>query len=159
LKNVLALSIVLSVVGCGAPETTVSDDSQLKSHQFCGGIGGFDCPAGYDCVDDKHDNCDPKKGGVDCGGICVRRGKAPAGTCDYSAPGLHYVGTSADQCLTIKFTCNPGQEYFSDACGCGCQDCPIIDCPAPPAGCQYESPATNGSCPTSCGTLVCTTPA
>lgn len=39
---------------------------------MCGGIGGFTCedPAMV-CVDDPRDDCDPKKGGADCGGLCV----------------------------------------------------------------------------------------
>ncbi|RKU49143.1 hypothetical protein DL546_008149 [Coniochaeta pulveracea] len=44
---------------------------------FCGGIAGLVCkdgkgkPDGRLCVDDPRDDCDPKKGGADCGGICV----------------------------------------------------------------------------------------
>jgi hypothetical protein len=37
----------------------------------CGGIAGIKCPAGQTCIDDPNDNCDPKHGGADCGGICV----------------------------------------------------------------------------------------
>jgi len=38
----------------------------------CGGIGGnVPCPTGTTCVDDPTDDCDPAKGGADCGGICV----------------------------------------------------------------------------------------
>ncbi len=40
--------------------------------QFCGGIAGIPCPEGFTCVDDPRDNCNPKTGGADCGGICVR---------------------------------------------------------------------------------------
>ncbi|RXG44879.1 hypothetical protein VDGE_03799 [Verticillium dahliae] len=38
---------------------------------FCGGIGGLPCPEGLVCIDDPRDGCDPKKGGADCGGVCV----------------------------------------------------------------------------------------
>jgi hypothetical protein len=39
---------------------------------FCGGIGGKACPEkGQRCVDDPDDDCDPGKGGADCGGMCV----------------------------------------------------------------------------------------
>ena len=40
--------------------------------QFCGGIAGIPCPEGFTCVDNPNDNCSPKTGGADCGGICVR---------------------------------------------------------------------------------------
>jgi hypothetical protein len=39
--------------------------------QFCGGIAGFPCPSGEACIDDPSDDCDPRNGGADCGGICV----------------------------------------------------------------------------------------
>ncbi len=38
--------------------------------QACGGIAGIPCPAGKTCVDDPSDDCDPKRGGADCPGIC-----------------------------------------------------------------------------------------
>ena len=38
----------------------------------CGGFTGEPCHApGQICVDDPRDECDPKAGGADCGGICV----------------------------------------------------------------------------------------
>lgn len=50
----------------------------------------------------------------------------------------HYVGTSAEQCAVIKFTCPANTGYFQNECGCGCiQDeaCPEwLNCmpPMPP---------------------------
>jgi len=38
--------------------------------QTCGGFGGFPCPGAGQCIDDPRDDCDPKNGGADCGGIC-----------------------------------------------------------------------------------------
>jgi hypothetical protein len=38
--------------------------------QACGGIAGIRCPEGKTCVDNPADDCDPKKGGADCSGIC-----------------------------------------------------------------------------------------
>ena len=39
---------------------------------MCGGIAGFPCPDGFECVDDPSDSCDPRTGGADCGGMCVK---------------------------------------------------------------------------------------
>ncbi|TPX12482.1 uncharacterized protein E0L32_006894 [Thyridium curvatum] len=38
---------------------------------FCGGFAGIQCKGGKKCVDDPRDDCDPKHGGADCGGICI----------------------------------------------------------------------------------------
>ncbi|MDQ3186593.1 MAG: Kazal-type serine protease inhibitor family protein [Pseudomonadota bacterium] len=38
--------------------------------QACGGIAGIQCPQGKTCADDPTDDCDPKRGGADCPGIC-----------------------------------------------------------------------------------------
>jgi hypothetical protein len=38
--------------------------------KLCGGIAGFGCPTGQSCIDDPRDDCDPKHGGADCGGLC-----------------------------------------------------------------------------------------
>ena len=40
---------------------------------------------------------------------------------DEDDPNKKYVGESPDQCAVIRFTCEEGQEYFADDCGCGCQ--------------------------------------
>lgn len=40
--------------------------------EFCGGFAGFACKdKNKICIDDPRDDCDPKNGGADCGGICV----------------------------------------------------------------------------------------
>lgn len=44
---------------CGKPE-----------QQVCGGIAAIQCAQGKTCVDDPADDCDPKRGGADCPGIC-----------------------------------------------------------------------------------------
>src|SRR6185369_433859 len=112
LNKLFALGIVMAAVGCNAPEgSTSSTEDDIKTYQFCGGIAGLQCPDGFECVDNPRDNCDPKKGGADCGGICVKRGKP--NKCDYNEPGLHYVGTSLAQCSVIKCLCTVGTAYFS----------------------------------------------
>jgi hypothetical protein len=41
--------------------------------------------------------------------------------CDFTAdPNRNYVGQSTEQCATLRFVCEEGQEYFADECGCGC---------------------------------------
>jgi hypothetical protein len=50
------------------------DDAALDCEpagQFCGGIAGFPCPEPLHCVDDPNDDCDPARGGADCGGMCT----------------------------------------------------------------------------------------
>jgi hypothetical protein len=44
----------------------------VKKNPFCGGFAGFKCrDVGAKCVDDPSDDCDPKRGGADCSGLCV----------------------------------------------------------------------------------------
>jgi hypothetical protein len=38
----------------------------------CGGIANLKCASGTICIDNPNDSCDPKNGGADCGGICVK---------------------------------------------------------------------------------------
>lgn len=42
--------------------------------RLCRGFLGLQCGAGLQCVDDPRDDCDPKRGGFDCMGICVETG-------------------------------------------------------------------------------------
>ena len=46
------------------------DAGATSARQFCGGIAAIPCPGAGRCVDDPTDNCDPNRGGADCGGIC-----------------------------------------------------------------------------------------
>ncbi|KAF1841546.1 uncharacterized protein K460DRAFT_318636 [Cucurbitaria berberidis CBS 394.84] len=40
--------------------------------KMCGGFAGFACgEKGQVCHDDPRDDCDPKNGGADCGGLCI----------------------------------------------------------------------------------------
>lgn len=38
----------------------------------CEGFAGFVCPKGLDCYDLPNDECDPRQGGNDCIGVCLR---------------------------------------------------------------------------------------
>jgi hypothetical protein len=40
------------------------------SGTFCGGFAGISCNGSAECVDDPSDDCDPRNGGADCGGVC-----------------------------------------------------------------------------------------
>jgi hypothetical protein len=49
-----------------------SADVPGRCLQLCGGIAGLQCSGSADrCIDDPDDDCDPARGGADCGGICV----------------------------------------------------------------------------------------
>ncbi|AEO55816.1 hypothetical protein MYCTH_2300032 [Thermothelomyces thermophilus ATCC 42464] len=42
------------------------------TYQFCGGFANIQCEnENHVCIDAPDDNCDPRNGGADCGGICV----------------------------------------------------------------------------------------
>jgi hypothetical protein len=53
-----------------SPEPTADPEPPQPTGPQCGGIAGLPCPSGQECVDDPNDDCDPKQGGRDCGGIC-----------------------------------------------------------------------------------------
>jgi hypothetical protein len=114
-RIVAVLSVVglLTLAACEPPPAPPSPEPAT-----CGGIAARPCAGGFICIDDPRDDCDPRNGGADCGGICV----APDSRCGmrYSDPARQYVGTSAEACARIRFACAPGTEYFSDPCGCGC---------------------------------------
>jgi hypothetical protein len=85
----------------------------------CAGFAGLACPADLRCVDDPGDSCDPKRGGADCGGICVSDN--PVCTARYTDPGRRYLAYSEASCSRIRFACMAGEEAFFEPCGCGCK--------------------------------------
>lgn len=105
------------------PTATATATGTPSAGKMCGGIGGFPCPAGFQCEDDPSDQCDPKAGGRDCGGICVpAKGPAPGGACD--RPERKYVAKSVDKCAAIRYFCEKDYVAFHDDCGCGCEPAP-----------------------------------
>ncbi len=42
-------------------------------------------------------------------------------SCELRSPLKNYVAKSVVECSQIKFTCEPGMQYFQDSCGCGCE--------------------------------------
>jgi len=122
---------------------------------------GCGCAPLYDC-DPNHVACRALPPDCDdglvasvegaCWGSCVPEGQcAPAEPeCHDAASGARYVGTSAAECAVIRFTCDAGEEYFADDCGCGCLPIP------PPEGCEGDDrPGRRyfGSSPTECAAL------
>ena len=41
--------------------------------------------------------------------------------CDYDNPNKLYQARSSETCGFTDFLCKPGETYFSDECGCGCE--------------------------------------
>lgn len=72
---------VLEVVASSEAASSVSSQKQ----GMCGGIAGIPCEAGFTCVDNPSDDCDPKAGGADCGGICVHSSSASSAKISSSA--------------------------------------------------------------------------
>lgn len=77
---------------------------------FCGGIAGFPCPDGLECIDDPDDDCDPRLGGADCGGICVERT-----TCDLVIDAFRRETRSIRSC---EADAECGQVLTGTSCGC-----------------------------------------
>ena len=69
-----ASGATLAPVPTVAPGPTTPKDAGTSSpHEdpiTCGGIAARPCPDGHACIDDPRDDCNPKKGGSDCSGIC-----------------------------------------------------------------------------------------
>jgi hypothetical protein len=101
---------------------TVRDCSEPPP--FCGGIAGFPCPDGQECVDDPSDDCDPANGGADCGGMCVpaidpcATVRCGAGThCAVNADGQAECvpDPTIDPCATVR--CRAGSRCEVNAAG------------------------------------------
>jgi hypothetical protein len=87
----------------------------LEKPVRCGGVGALRCPGAGACVDDPSDDCDPRRGGTDCAGVCsCAAGDCPAGTtfdarpsvCACMAPGGGVV-CGLGICARGLVCCNP----------------------------------------------------
>ncbi|MCC7022191.1 MAG: hypothetical protein IT338_05155 [Thermomicrobiales bacterium] len=107
---------------------------------MCGGIAGFPCPDGYECVDVAGDGCDPNAGGRDCAGVCVPIVENPCAailcmegtTCCPNCGGIcvpQGVTCSDELCASTpcnEVTCGPGEYCCNESCsrcvplGSGC---------------------------------------
>ena len=110
---------------------------------FCGGIANIQCPDGEQCIDDPSDDCDPKNGGADCGGICVAETNPCAvvlckvGTECINKGGVAVcVPVQTDPCATVRCAagtqcvnqggvavCQPTQPCGDTTCGPGMVCC------------------------------------
>ena len=128
---------------CPARAACVPDPTVVQ----CGGFAGLPCPAGQQCVDDPSDDCDPKNGGADCGGICVGDpnvvrcggiagipcpggGKCvddPSDSCDPNNGGADCGGIC--QCIETVL-CVVGAKFDSSPSVCAC-----VPPPPPPDPC------------------------
>lgn len=152
----LWIGLGLSACNTNAPDSTLLDNQQASVEQgvpfdTCGGFAGFECDPGFTCVDDPTDGCDPDRGGADCGGWCLPNGGGngnggnASGQCAENPS--NYLA-DAETCLTIRFSCEDGQEPFFDDCGCGCRDIPGEVCGDVVCGDGLEC------CNASCGICV-----
>lgn len=137
-----------AVVACApsSPDEPIEESAgevEAGAGQFCGGIAGIQCPTGKVCVDDRTDDCDPNRGGADCGGVCRGGGKPAKASC--RGPNRTYVSTNPDECAAILFMCADGATPFFDACGCGCETTPG-GTPCGPSQCGAGQFCCNESC-------------
>jgi hypothetical protein len=149
----------------------------------CGGIAGIPCPAGLTCVDDPRDDCDPRAGGADCIGICVRKVKDPCATircrqgtkCCPKCGGICIpddIRCSNDLCVSEpcnQAVCGPGEYCCNESCsrcvglgqGCTQEICPPTGEPCGGNRCGPGEYCCNPSCGVcaplggSCATVVC----
>lgn len=120
--------LILGSVGClisacdpsppqGCSEGGVGGGPACPPKQFCGGIAAIACPGAGTCVDDPSDNCNPDKGGADCGGVCECNAQA---------------------------LCTEGYEFDDSPAVCGCV--PIVTDPCAAVRCRggYHCEAVEG---------------
>ncbi len=108
---------------CELGKCTV-DFKPCSEAQVCGGIAGLVCPAGFECIDDPSDGCDPNDGGADCPGRCE---PAPAGECKTDA-----------ECPLLRAPCS--------VCADGTEACPRFFCDGGRCSVVFPTCSTPGGC-------------
>jgi hypothetical protein len=112
-----------------AKREKLQSSQDANRRRSCGGIAGLPCPAGYVCVDDPGDECDPATGGADCPGICIPIGENPCAailclegtTCCPQCGGICIppdVQCSEDLCVSEpcnQAVCGPGNTAATRA--------------------------------------------
>jgi hypothetical protein len=103
--------------------------------KHCGGIAGIKCDAGFTCVDDPTDSCDPTKGGADCGGVCEKQKtcggiaglKCDAGftcvddpndSCDPAKGGADCGGICQKNTCVQTVLCTTTSHFDTSKCAC-----------------------------------------
>jgi len=130
--------------------TGCPDGTPTGEPPFCGGIAGIPCPGAGLCIDDPRDDCDPKKGGADCSGICECKAKAKCEANSHWDPSPSVCGCVSDvsscaailciagtDCVVVngKATCVGGEKCGNSTCGPGRVCCnPSCGLCAPPDG-------------------------
>jgi len=155
----LALVVLLSLAGCGSDYLVGENESTLKP---CGGIAGLPCAAGQTCVDIPNDDCDPAKGGADCGGMCQPNAPkqcaadtdcpkvgAPCTVCADGSSACPKSWCDAGTCRVTFATCAPPPN----------PQCTVdTDCAVPAGPCKQCSDPNTFVCPTGgCFNGVCKT--
>jgi hypothetical protein len=147
-RAILALPLILWISGCaddGAGPGKQKDPGKGDALLICGGLAGMVCPAGYECVDDPTDTCDPEQGGADCLGQCrpepppACAGKMglpcpdddqvciddPGDECDPDNGGADCIGICVTACeaITSSIECEAASQcdYFPGPCLMYCQ--------------------------------------
>lgn len=110
---------------------------------FCGGIAGFECPGAGSCVDDPADDCDPERGGADCGGLCECNVLALCveGFSFDASPEVCAcvpVEPEVDACALVRCAAGTHCEVEEDgSAACVADDpCALVDCPPDRPRCE-----------------------
>jgi hypothetical protein len=116
---------------------------------FCGGFAGIQCPGAGSCIDDPTDDCDPERGGFDCGGVCACQALA-----------LCIEGTifddSADVCACVPDPCTTTLLLCAPGTSCQAIDGEPVCTPIEPNPCAVVLCPTNTTCDVVDGEAVCT---
>jgi hypothetical protein len=98
-----------ALVACGSDRSDPQQsDDELRRANKCGGFAGITCAAGYECVDDPTDTCDPANGGRDCIGNCKKKTVSTgtdAGGADSGTSTSDAGSTAHDSGVTPSNTC------------------------------------------------------
>jgi hypothetical protein len=98
--------ICISAAGCtdqvSGGGDGLGEDQQAQEFAACSGVAGTPCAAGFACVDDPNDSCNPKSG-ASCSEVCVEETANPPQQCggfaNISCPkGLSCADDPTDDC-------------------------------------------------------------